>query len=61
MGAAREPRPSEKTFNIIYAEMKNLTVCVWYPITEDAIEMAERMKKNLDTLIEQMKEEKGNK
>lgn len=51
MGASREPRDSEKTFSLIWSTMRHLTVCVWYPLKDDAIEHIDE----LIILLEKMK------
>lgn len=59
MGTDRSPRPSEETFGIIWSKMRNLCVCVWSgkSLTQDAEEIALSLKRDLDQMIEQMKEE----
>lgn len=58
MGASREARPSEVTLGWVWAEMRNLSNCVWYPLYEDAIEHIYTIKSNLDRVAEQMEAER---
>ena len=59
MGCDRESRPSEKTFNSVFAMMPNLAVCVWSGghLKEDVKEDVGIIKQRLDLMIEQMETE----
>ena len=59
MGCCRKARPSEKTFNEVFAMMPNLACCVWHGkhLKEDAEEDVYVIKQKLDLMIKQMETE----
>ena len=61
MGCDREGRESEKCFDKVWMQMKNLANCVWHgrDLLEDAQETVEIIKNGLDETISLMEKEKS--
>jgi len=59
MAAARESRPSEKIMSEIWSMIPHLIVCVWHPLSNDAIEYAQDIQIKLVRLIDQLQKEKN--
>ena len=57
MGASREGRKSEQTFNEIWNAMRSLTIECWLPRADDAEETAAYMKRKIDQMVAEMKAE----
>jgi hypothetical protein len=54
---SREPRPSELTFSYVFTMMRNLSNCVWLPISDEAIEYSSDIRMNLEKMEKQITEE----
>lgn len=58
MGTSRQSRDSEIVMDRIWREMKNLVCCVWHGhLKEEAKEIADNIKRNLDEMIDLMENE----
>lgn len=54
-------RPSEKTWQQIWALIPHMTVCIWHPLEDDAIEYATDMIGKLGLMVGQLQEERRQK